>query len=91
MISALLFVLGLAVGIVAGPFLLPMLQDRFPALARRIEQAPLPIMPSSPLRSKIEAAIADNEHQMRNRVDVDRNVTRLAQLRELLADEGGAA
>jgi hypothetical protein len=40
-----------------------------------------------PLLAKVEATIAEIEGQVRNRVDVERNLTRLAQLRELLGGD----
>jgi hypothetical protein len=82
------FLIGLVAGAAATTVGLPLLVNRFPALGRLLARvpAPPPGIQALELMARIDAAIADIEQQIRDRVDVDRNGIRLAQLREVRGD-----
>lgn len=94
----MMFLPGLIVGLVAGVALalfgLPLLAKRFPFLAELVRKGsqalPLPGLSANQIEARIDWAILDLEIQIRNRVDVDRNLVRLAQLKEVRDGEGQA-
>lgn len=83
MISSLCFALGLVIGALAQPLLLPIVRKKIPALARLEAALPVPVMVTSSIEARVDATIADLEEQIRNRVDVERNTIRRAQLLEI--------
>lgn len=87
MFSLLMFIAGLAVGAAVVQFGVPLATTRFPALARFARGLPSAALLPTTLRAKIDATIAELEGQVRDRVDVERNLTRLAQLRELIGGQ----
>jgi hypothetical protein len=84
-VTLLWFVAGLLAGSATTIFGLPWLLERVPSLARLLAKVPAPAagFANTDLAARIDAAIAELDAQIRDGLDVERNSTRVAQLREV--------
>jgi hypothetical protein len=81
------FVAGLIIGWAAALPATARLIARVPVLARLMHKLPAPAASDLGLRLRAQRTIEELQLQVRNRVDVERNMTRIAQLRELIGDD----